>query len=142
MGLRHEAHMLAVKLNGFDPGVLAGDESAGMAPLRETVARAGQVPLWGQSGEFEIEACGVPMRITTEGMIGLGSSFVRWPWFEAHAVEYARPFLLETGFKSFCPCLLPLTPGITPDDYVRRMVSARIEETCPLVMIEERYRKG
>ncbi len=62
MALREEAHDRALWLNKGEPGILAGPEAPGCVLERETAASSGTVPLWGQSGEFVIEACGMLQR--------------------------------------------------------------------------------
>ncbi|WP_315767574.1 MULTISPECIES: hypothetical protein [unclassified Bradyrhizobium] len=54
MAIRSEAEQLATKLNGFEPGYLADDDAPGCVLDRKTRARKGKVPLWGQSGAFEV----------------------------------------------------------------------------------------
>jgi hypothetical protein len=54
MELRADAHRLARKLNGYEPGILAHDDAPGYVLDRETRASDGTVPLWGQSGSFVI----------------------------------------------------------------------------------------
>jgi hypothetical protein len=74
MAMREEAYLLARKLNGYEPGILADEDSPGRVLDRETRAPCGSVPLWGQSGAFELECMGMRVRIEIDGMFGIGSS--------------------------------------------------------------------
>lgn len=78
MQLREEADLLAVKLNGYKPGNLANDDAPGYALDRATRAPDGVVPLWGQSGSFEITSDGMRVWIEMKGMFDIGASFMAW----------------------------------------------------------------
>ena len=86
MQFRDEAHLLAVKLNSYEPGILADDDAPGYALDRAARAPDGAIPLWGPSGSFEITSEGMRVRIEMEGMFasalpswrGRASPRMRW----------------------------------------------------------------
>jgi hypothetical protein len=121
--LQEEARLLALKLNGGERGYLADENAPGCILQRRTAARSGKVPLWGQFGSFLVEACGMRVRIETRGLYGVCG----YGSFNAHAVDLDRPFLSETGFRSFLgygPCGVP---GLTVDAYVRRVIEGHVQ---------------
>jgi hypothetical protein len=126
MRLRKEAHLLATKLNGGRAGILADEESPGCVLARETAAQPGDVPLWGQSGDFVVEAAGTRARITMDGMFGLGSEYAQMPSFEAHVVDHDKPFISETGYRSFVGLQATLVPGVTPDAFARAAIERHV----------------
>lgn len=138
--LRDEAHNLAYKLNGFEPGILAGDDAPGCVLAKLTRAPDGQVPLWGQEGTFEIRHRDMRVRIEMEGMFGIGATAMAWMGFGANAVDVDRPFLSETGYRSFLGCGGALEPGYTPDtfaaaivrSYVDRQLKGRLRKITPI----------
>lgn len=83
------------------------------------------------------------VRIELEGVFGIASSVVFWPGFSARAVEYDRPFLSETGYRSFLGLRGNPVPGYKPDEFVARVLRSYVGETLKgrLVPIEERYRR-
>ncbi|MEZ5367522.1 MAG: hypothetical protein R2748_35550 [Bryobacterales bacterium] len=120
---RDEAEMLALRLNGFDSGILAGPEASGSKLERETAADPGNVPIWGQAGEFMIALDGMRVRIELDGVFGIGCGFSYWPGFSAHAVDWDRPFLSETGYRSFLGVHWPVEEGLTPDVFIGKVLS-------------------
>jgi len=144
MRLREEARKLALKLNGGEPGILAGPEAPGCVLDRETAAAAGEVPLWGQSGSFLIECDGMQVRIEIDGLFGIGARCGYWPGFSAHAVAHDRPFLSETGYRSFLGIHAEAEAGVLPGEFARRVIAAHVRRALKgrLVPIEERYRKA
>ncbi len=125
--LRDEAHDLAYKLNGFEPGILAGDDAPGCVLARLTRAPDGQVPLWGQEGTFEILHRDMRVRVEMEGMFGIGATAMAWMGFGANAVDKDRPFLSETGYRSFLGCGGALEPGYTPDTFAAAIVRSYVD---------------
>jgi hypothetical protein len=134
-----EAHDLAVKLNGGDPAILADDDSPGNVLERETAAPEGEVPKWGQTGSFVIAIAGARVRVEMEGIFGLAAAPL--PGFVVMAMDYDKPFLSETGFKSFLGYQVALTPGALPDEHARTVIEAYIRERLRgrLYRIEARY---
>lgn len=127
--LRGEAHDLAYKLNGFDPGILADRDAPGYVLDRLTRADEGAVPIWGQSGSFEIRHKTMRVRIDMDGLFGIGASHTAWLGFAAHAVEKTKPFLSDTGYRSFLGSGGGvLEPGYTPDTFAAGIVAAYVED--------------
>lgn len=142
MQLREEAHALATKLNGHKPGILADDDSPGNVLDRETRASEGAVPLWGQSGTFEITHGTMRVRIDMEGMFGISACYVPWLGFSAHAVNLDQPFLSETGFRSFVGLRGELQAGLTPDAFVTEIIATHVKRELKgrLLEIAPEYR--
>jgi len=125
--LRREAHDLAVKLNNHEPGILADETAPGCVLDRVTRADKGKIPLWGQSGSFEIQHRDMRVRIEMDGLFGIGASHMAWMGFAAHAVEKCKPFLSETGYRSFLGVGGTLEPGFTPDRFAEAIIAAYVE---------------
>jgi hypothetical protein len=140
--LREEAHSLALKLNNFEPGILADDDAPGCALDRATRPRIGTVPLWGQSGAFEITCDGMRVLIDMQGVFGIGATSMAWLGFAAHAVEWDKPFLSETGYRSFLGVGGILQPGFTPDTFASGIVAAHVRHELKgrLLSIKPEYR--
>ena len=126
MRLRKEADSLALRLNHGDPGILAGPDAPGCALARETAAAPGSVPLWGQQGSFIVTVSGARVRIEMEGIFGIGGSFVYWLGFAAHAVDRDRPFISQTGYRSFLGIHADAVPGMTPDAFATKVLAAHV----------------
>lgn len=124
--LRGEAHDLAYKLNNFEPGILADEDAPGYVLARLTHAQEGQVPLWGQTGSFEIRHKTMRVRIEMEGLLGICAS-AAWLGFAAHAVEKKKLFLSETGYRSFLGVGGALCPGYTPGTFAACIIAAHVE---------------
>ena len=141
MAIREEAHELAVKVNGGDAGICGGPDAAAYVLERATAAPAGTVPMWGQTGSFTIDVDGTPIRIEQDGIFGTGALHMTWPPFGAHAVDYQRPFISETGYRCFIGAHADMVPGITPDAFARRMIQAYVarESKGKLRKIEGSY---
>lgn len=142
MALREEARLLATKLNKFEPGIMADDNAPGCVLDRETRAVPGAVPLWGQSGAFEITVCDMRVHIDLDGIFGIGAPFMPWHGFSAHAIEWDKPFLSETGYHSFLGLSGSLYPGMTPDAFVGEVVTAHVRRELKgkLLRIKPEYR--
>ena len=142
MAVRKEANRLAIKLNGGLLGVLGGPDAPGEVLQRETHAPAGQVPMWGQRGDFVVDVNGVPVRIQMEGMLGISASLTVWPGFGAHVVEPDKPFFSDTGYRSFLGVHAIMVPGLTPDAFAREVIASHIKGECKgrLRPVAESYR--
>lgn len=142
MSIREEAHKLAAKLNGGMTGIIARDDSPGCILERESAAAPGLLPLWGQAGEFTVTVDAVRVRIEMQGMFGIGGTSCLFPGFYAHAVDRDRPFLSETGFRTFLGLSGDLVPGLTPEEFARAAIAAYVDRELKgrLLMIEPRYR--
>jgi hypothetical protein len=141
MKIREEAHELAVKVNGGNAGICAGPDAPAYVLERATAAPAGTVPLWGQTGEFAINVGTMPVRIEQDGIFGVGANHMTWPGFAARAVDYQKPFLSDTGYRSFIGCHANIVPGTTPDVLAREMIQAYVAHECKgkLRKIERTY---
>jgi len=122
LALREEARTLAVKLNGGRNGILAGDDAPGCLLARENAAMPGAVPHWGQRGDFEIDHNGMRVRVRMDGIFGIGASAGFWLGFEAFAADPSRPFLSETGYRSFLGCGMELAPDVTPETFAATVI--------------------
>lgn len=142
MALRKEAERLALRLNGGEPGILAGEDSPGRVLARQTAAAPGAVPLWGQEGEFLLDLSGMRVRVEMEGLFGIGCGFGFWPGFSAHAVDPDRPFLSETGFRSFLGLRADPVAGLTPDAFAAKVIATHVARDLKgrLRAIEPGYR--
>jgi hypothetical protein len=91
------------KLNGsmFFGCMDSENPEAGGILVRDHCKTApGNVPLWGQTGEFLIEVEGI--RAVVEVTDGFGDGL--WPNFGFHAVDTKSDFISETGYRSAMPC--------------------------------------
>lgn len=127
MQLRREAKLLAVRLNDGDPGIIAHPDAPGCVLARKTAAPSGTVPLWGQQGSFIIEVNDMRTRIALDGLFGIAGSAQFWPGFAAHAVDPDRPFISETGYRSFLGIYAGPVPDLTPDAFTAKVIAAHIE---------------
>jgi hypothetical protein len=131
MAIREEAQELAVKLNGGTLlGICGGPDAPASVLERETAAPPGAVPMWGQEGDFTVDVNGMKVRIEQDGMFGTGTGSMFWPGFGAHAVDYDRPFLSETGYRSFHGVQGDAAPGITPDKFAQEMIRSYLQREC------------
>lgn len=142
--LRGEAHDLAYKLNGFEPGILADADAPGYVLARLTEAAKGEAPLWGQSGSFEVRYRDMRVQIEMEGLFGIGATAMSWLGFSASAIETDKPFLSETGYRSFLGVGGALVPGYTPETFALGIVEAHVQKTLKgklvrIVPITTRY---
>jgi hypothetical protein len=144
MALREEAHKLALRLNGGEPGIIAHDDAPGYVLARATAAAPETVPQWGQTGDFTVTVNGVAVRIELEGFFGIGGTFLYWPGFAARAVDHGQPFISETGYRSFLGIGADPVAGLTPDEFAAKVIAAHVERELKgrLVPIDARYREA
>lgn len=123
--IRQAADELAEELNGGTIiGIRGGPDAVCYVLERATAAPKGQIPLWGQSGEFEMSVAGCAIRFEVEGLYGITPLDA-----SAHAVHWDQPFISETGYRSFlCGHIELGSPGITVDVYLHGVVKAYIEK--------------
>jgi len=127
--LNDEAHDLAVKLNAGQPGIMAYENAPARVLQRATEAHIGEIPLWGQTGNFIVEPrAGLRVRIEMNGMFGIAVDPI--PGFSAHVVERDRRFISETGYRSFLGFGLRAlaSGGVTTDAFVCETIRAHIRE--------------
>lgn len=141
MRLRKEAHNLAVKLNDGEAGILAHEDAPGCVLGRKTAAPECSEPLWGQQGAFIVEIGSMKVRIEIAGIFGIAGAHCYWPGFSAHAVEFDKPFLSETGYRSFLGIYADAQPGMTPAEFVEQIIGAHIDGALKgkLLPIAARY---
>src|SRR6202023_4095907 len=94
----------------------------------ESAATPGSVPLWGQAGEFVITVGAMRVRIELHGMFGIGSTSCLFAGFYAHAVDTDRPFLSETGFRTFLGVSGQLVPGLTTEDFAHETIATHVRQ--------------
>lgn len=140
--IHEEARLIARKLDSAGRGILASGDATGYVLARETAAPSGTVPLWEQTGDFVIETSGMTVRIEMEGLFGIGSGWAFWPGFCAHVVAPHKPFLSETGYRSFLGVHADPAPGMTPDAFATMIIDAYVSRELrgKLVSVAERHR--
>jgi len=125
--IRDDAHLLATKLNGGKGGILAGEDAPGCRLDAQAAATRGHVPLRGQSGCFEIKAAGMAAQVEMGGMFGIGATAMPYLGFSVRAVDSGKPFLSETGYRSFLDVSVSPGIGMTAEDFVRRVMETHVE---------------
>jgi len=108
---------LVYKLNGETlQGCAADDSRAARVLARAVAAKPGQVPCWGQDGEFLLEVEGLRLRVVlSSDMLGNHHGCA------LHAVDLDKPFINAEGFRA---AMLTVTSclGETVDQAARRLV--------------------
>lgn len=128
MAIREDAHRLAEKLDRDNRGILAGPDVPGSVLECKIAAPPGTAPVWGQAGEFVVTIGTMRVRVEITGMFGIGSTTCLFPNFSAHAVDIDRPFLSETGYRSFMGVSGQLVPGLQPEAFVREAMATHIRK--------------
>lgn len=141
--VREDAHQLARKLDQGGRGILAHDDAPGYVLARETASQPGYIPQWGQEGSFRTDLESMAVDVVMRGMFGIGATAMPFLSFEVRAVHCDRPFLSETGYRSFLGVSVEPQLGMDVDLFVRRVIEVHVEEELKgrLVSIAERYRK-
>lgn len=67
------------------------------------------------------------VRIELGGVFGIGATALKFPGFAAHVVDCDTPFLSDTGMRSFLGFTMPLTPGLTVENYIREAITHQIK---------------
>lgn len=122
LAIRSEAHLLAKKMNGGNPCILAHDDAPGCVLARSCAALTGEEPLWGQDGVFDVETSGCSARVTMHGMFGIGATAMTYLGFEVRAIEADKPFLSSTGYRSFLGCSVAPEAGLSTRGFVERVL--------------------
>lgn len=128
LAIKKDARTLALKLNGGEHGIIAHDDAPGCVLDRRTAALPGIAPLWGQSGWFDIEIAGTVAIIEISGMFGIGATAMRFAGFSARAKDPNQPFISETGYRSFLGASVSPEKGMTPQEFVRRVIEAHVAQ--------------
>ena len=79
-----------------------------------------------------------------EALQALRSCAFYWPAFSARAVEFDRPLLSPTGYRSFLGVQGDPVPGLNPEEFTRRVIESYIANDLKgrLVPIEPKYRQS
>jgi hypothetical protein len=111
---------------------------------RETAAPRNGIPLWGQEGDFLITVGAMRVRIVMDGVFGITGGIFYWPSFATHAVDQNRPFLSETGFRSFLGCGADPVPQITADEFACKVIQTYVKQELKgkLRLIKPQYREA
>ena len=143
MTIRNDAYLLAKKLNGGAAGILAGENAPGCVLARKATAKDGCVPLWGQDGAFEMQVAGMALNVEMNGMFGIGATAMPYLGFFVRAVDCNKPFLSETGYRSFLGVSVEPALGMTLADFVRRVVELHVanELRGKLLNVAVQYRE-
>ena len=122
---------LVFKLNGDTMfGCGADDDSAANVLCRSVAAKPGQVPRWGQAGDFLLEVEGLRVRVVLSSNM-LGNHLA----CALHAVDLDKPFISTTGYRS-AGLTVASNLGETVDQAARRLVLDLIQEAGRLKPIE------
>ena len=70
------------------------------------------------------------VRIEQDGIFGVSACYIPTLGFAAHVVDPDKPFLSETGYRSFIGCHAEMTPGQTPDTIAKRLIESYIHKDC------------
>ena len=137
----HElADKYAADLQGGSSFGILTDEGA--ATLLEDAAAApdGEVPMWGQRGNFVLRVGLTLIRFEVDGIYGVCDPF----HFSIHAVNWDKPFPSGTGYRSFFTSMQHVPVGATVADWVADSVQRYIREECrkglPMIAFENRDR--
>jgi len=143
IAIREEACLLAKKLNGGKNGILAHDHSPGCVLARECAAKTA-IPLWGQDGEFTVSINGIEIIIKMNGMFGIGGRYMTYQSFGASVADTTKPFLSDTGYRSFLGCSVEPEKYMTPDGFAKRILDRYIAHDLKgkLVSVSPRFRKS
>ena len=142
MHLREEAHLLAKKLNGGDPGILAHDDAPAYRLERSFSPKTGCEPLWGQTSRFSVTVGDMDVDIEISGVFGIGSCWNFWPGLAARAVHRNKPFLSQTGYRSFLGIHAEPKSGMTPTSFATEIIKAYVAQELrgKLVEIGDQYK--
>lgn len=143
VAIRKDAHKLAIKLNGGH-GILASDEAAGCRLGKVTAAKEGDVPMWGQDGRFVTEAKEMQFAVEMHGMFSIGATSMPYLGFSARATDPSKPFLSETGYRSFLGVTVSPEDGMTTERFVQRVVTAYVDTKLngKLLRVDPNYFDG
>ena len=130
---RYEA--VTWKLNGGTFfGCQGGPEAAGCVIDRHCSAAPGDVPCWGQAGQFLVEVEGLRALVDFGGGVGVMGSH-----FEFNAVDLDKPFISETGYRSHFD---RLRGGMTVDAVAAAIFAAILKEKRPKLIEPDPFPKG
>nr|BCU00952.1 hypothetical protein [uncultured bacterium] len=122
------------KMNGgTHVGSMVDDDAPGRVVERHCAAVPGEVPLWGQRGQFLVEREGVRALVEYEAGYGgpLGAHF------QFYALDLDKPFISETGYRSN---FATAQGCMTVDEVAGGILAAMLAEKKRPVMIQDSYR--
>ena len=125
--IRHEAHLMARKINGGAFGIFADVYAPGRVLARASRASDGEPPLWGQSATFEIALESVLCRVEFQGIFGKGLITTPGLGFEVSAVDRSQPFISKTDYRSFLGYGMYPDLGMTPKGFAERVIKHHVE---------------
>ena len=99
----------------------------------ECAAIPGEVPLWGQRGEFLLIVDGMRVRVTVEPHLGS----LMPAHIGLHSVDHATPFISDTGYRSCWQTTM--IAGLAVDETARRLIEQEARKGRTL--IAQPYRK-
>jgi hypothetical protein len=67
------------------------------------------------------------IRVEMDGLFGIGTSHMSWCGFAVHAVDWEKPFLSETGYRSFLGAGGALAPGYGPDRFAAAIIDGHVQ---------------
>lgn len=118
---RHKYAAVVWVMNGRTFFACNTPEGAGKRIAEHCRAPDGEVPMWFQNGRFLVEVEGIRCVFTiNEGIGGLFSAH-----YELHAVDYDRPFVSNTGYRSVFE---DRHHGLTVDAAARAVLEKQIIE--------------
>ena len=130
-GNRYEA--VVWKLNGGTFfGCRADDLAAGKIIERHCASALGEVPMWGQTGQFLIEVEGIRALVDFGYGYGVGCTH-----YDFYAVDLDRPFISETGYRSHLDVLVE---GRTVDEAATAIFTSYLKERSSKINQDDRDR--
>ena len=130
-----EYNALVQHLNGGTHiGVNADEHAPACVLMRACAAAPGSVPLWGQSGEFLVQAQGISALVTIDAYPG---GTFQSAGFNFHAIDPYLPFISDTGFRS---CFVTQRMKISVQEATTKIILDALEEKKRRVMVAPEYR--
>ncbi|MDD5112917.1 MAG: klcB [Methylobacter sp.] len=130
-GNRYEAAVW--KLNGGTFfGCRADDLAAGKIIEKHCAAALGEIPMWGQNGQFLIEVEGIRALVDFGYGYGIGGTH-----YDFHAVDLDSHFISETGYRSH---LDVLAAGRTVDEAASAIFAGYLKERRGKINQDDRNR--
>lgn len=125
--IREQAHDLATDMNGGTNCGIIGPDGPGTMLENQTAAKDGEIPLWGQLGNFVVAVGETRVLIEQDGIFGIGAAFSFWPGFAVHIVDLDKPFPISgTGYRTFISDVgqFAPAPNTTPDAFACEVLAA------------------
>nr|BCT99929.1 hypothetical protein [uncultured bacterium] len=129
---RYEAIIWTMN-GGTRTGCMAGHDAPGQVIERHCAAVPGEVPLWGQRGQFLVTDG--DMRALVEYETGYSGPL--GAHFQFHVIDLDRPFISETGYRSHFDTARGC---MTVDEVARGILAAHRADKKRPVMVKASYR--